>query len=245
MKVIIIAVLIVAAVLIYFLLPEIYAFRGLLAYEKQGAEEALKLYEKAYKTKRSSVKVQIRYALLNLKNGAPDKAEKLFNEIILSPKIPENKKNAAKQYRCMAYIKQGKAKEAQESAEELLEKYKTSDLYAIVGYCMILNEDERLLDFCREAYEYNSDNRDIADNYAVALTNSGDFDDAIKICDDVISENKYFPEGHYHKAAALIKKGEKEEALKELDALEDCEFKYLTTVSEEEAENLRREAERK
>lgn len=237
----IIAAAAAAIIAVYFFLPGIYAFRGLIAYEKSGIDEALKLYEKAYKTGRASIKAQIRYAILCLKSGNPEKSEKLFDEIIRSPKLENNKKNMAKQYRCMAYIKLGKIQDALEDSRELLEKYKTSDLYAIVGYCMILAKEpaDKLLSFCLEAYDYNCDNRDIADNYAVALTKAGQYEKAVDICDKVIEQNKYFPEGHYHKAAALLKLGKIEEAIKELDALDDCDFKYLTTVSDDDIENLR------
>ena len=237
----IIAVLIIAAILIFIFLPEIYAFKGLIAYQKQGAEESLRLYEKAYNTKRASAKTKIRYAILCLKNADPQKSERLLSEIIASPKIKQNQKNMAKQYRCMAYIKEGKSKEALEDSKELLEKYKTSDLYAIIGYCMALENEpaDSLLAFCGEAYDYNSDNRDIADNYAVALAKSGDYEKAIEICDEVIENNPHFPEGHFHKAAALAKLGHFDEASEELDALDDCDFKYLTTVSDEDIEKLR------
>lgn len=237
----IIAALAAAIVLLFIFLPNIYSFKGLVAYQKQGAEEALRFYEKAYNTKRASVKTKIRYAILCLKNAHPEKSEQLLNEIISSPKAKNSQKNMARQYRCMAYLKEDKTGEALEESRELLEKYKTSDLYAIVGYCMALENEpcDKLLELCSEAYDYNADNRDIADNYAVALIRNGENEKAVEICNDVIENDRYFPEGHFHKAEALLNLGKFDEAEEELDALDDCDFKYLTTISGEDISKLR------
>lgn len=233
-----------AAVVIYVCLPGIYSLKALFAYTKQDTEKAIKLYEKAYKTGRASEKSKIYYALITLRNAEPEKAVKIFNEVISSPKAKETFKNSAKQYRCLAYIKSGDAKTALEDSQELLSKYKNTDLYATVGYAMALNtvDPSELLKFCEEAYEYNGDSRDIADNYAVALIKSGNYSKAIEICNEVIEKDNYFPEGHFHKAQALVALEKFEDALGELEMLEDCDFKYMSTVSEEDAENLRQQA---
>lgn len=236
-----------AAVAVFALLPGIYAFRALSAYAKRDVEKSLELYEKAYKTGRASQKAKINYALVALRSGEPERAEKIFDEIIASPKAKEAVKNSAKQYRCLAYIKLDRCDEALAEARELLEKYKNSDLYAVAGYAMSLTAapDGELLKFCEEAYDYNGDNRDIADNLAVALVRVGEYQKAVDICDEVIEGNKYFPEGHFHKARALFAMGKYADVLEELEALEDCDFKYMTTVSDEEIAELRKRAEEK
>lgn len=229
--------------IIYRLLPNIYALRGSIAYEKDGLEAALKMYEKAYNTHRASAAALLNYALLLLRSGKPAEAEWVFNEIVLNPSLVDKKKNAAKQYRCLSYIKQGKLDDALEDCAELLAMYKNSDLYAVAGYAMLLSDKDisEKLDICREAYEYNADKRDIADNYAAALILAKDYQKALEISEDVIKENKYFPEGHYHKALALAGLGRAKEAEAELDFLEECDFSYLTTVTEEDIKAARAE----
>lgn len=244
MKWVIIAIVLVAiAALVYKFLPDIYAMRGNIAYGKSETDKALKLYQKACRTNRAGAGVKAKYAILVLRDKRPDEAERLFNEIILDKAIPEKQKAMVRQYRCMAYIKQGRIDEAYEETTELLESYKTSDLYAIAGYVMILAKKpaEDILNLCSEAYEYNDENRDIADNYALALIMSGEYARAVEICDMVIEKHERFPEGHYHKALALCKMGDFDQAADELDALDDCEFKYLTTVGDTEIEQLRNE----
>lgn len=239
-KYIVIALIVIAAV--YFFLPGIYSFCALFVYSSKGAKVSLKLYEKAYKTGRASAKAKINYAIISLRNAEPEKAEKLFDEVVASEKANEGQKNSARQYRCLVYIKQGRAEKALEEATELLKKYKNSDLYAMAGYAMSLTDTapDKLLELCTDAYEYNADNRDIADNYAVALIRAGKYFEALEICDDVTQNNRYFPEGHFHKAQAYAALGKFSEAAEELDALEDCDFKYMTTISEEDIDKLRK-----
>jgi tetratricopeptide (TPR) repeat protein len=234
-------VLAAVLVLIYMLLPNIYAFRGSFAYEKSGLEAAVRLYEKAYKTNRASVSAKLNYALLVLRDERPEEAEKIFNEIVLNPGVPDKKKNAARQYRCMAYIKQERPEEALEDSLELLERYKNSDLYAIAGYAMIMSQKplSDIMDFCSEAYEYNEDNRDIADNYAVALIMSENYKEAVTVCDKVIKKYRFFPEGHYHKALALVNLEKGSDASDELELLEDCDFNYMTTFDDDDVEKLK------
>lgn len=239
-----ILILALAAIFVigYAMLPKIYVLRGNIAYEKSGLKNAIKFYEKAYRTNRASASAKLNYALLILRDGRPEDSEKLFNEIILSPQTAPKHKNSAKQYRCMAYIKQGKAEEAFETASELLKVYKNSSLYAIAGYALLLS-DKDASKLCEEAYEYNPDNRDIADNYATSLIISGNLSEAVSICDDVIQKNRFFPEGYYHKALALKEMGKYDDALKVLEMLDDCEFNYLTTIDDDDIEKLKSETE--
>ncbi len=236
----IVLALVIVIVFVFFMLPNIYASRGSSAYRKGDLAKATMLYKKAYDTKRASLVVKLNYAQIVLRDGRPEEAEKIFDEILLDPKLVANKKNMVRQCRCMAYIKQNKAEQAIAEAEELLATYKNSELYAIIGYAMILAErpKEETLKVCEEAYEYNEDNRDIADNYALALINAQEYEEAIEVCDKVIKSNRFFPEGRYHKALALSKLGRLEQMHEELDLLEDCDFGYLTTVTDEEIDAL-------
>lgn len=233
-----IIILLILIFILYKFLPNIYAFRGSVAYQKQDIETALKYVKKSVNTGRASYTIRLRYALMLLRNKQPEEAVKSFNEIIIDPKSGAKEKNTAKQYRCMAYIKLGNTEEALEEALELLKVIKSSELYAVTGYAMILADKAEALDFCREAYEYNPDNRDIADNLATALVNTGKYEKAIEVCDKVIAKNRFFPEGHFHKAQALFKLGRNTEADAELDLLEDCDFGYLTTVTQDDINTL-------
>jgi len=237
-----IAALAAVILLGYKLLPNFYALKGNFAYEKGGIGEAVKEYEKAYKTNRASAAIRLSYADLVLRDGRFEEAETLFTQIILDLEVPLNKKNSAKQQRCVAYIKQNKIDDAYEDAQELLESYQNSGLYAIMGYAMILKNKpkDEILKFCREAYEYNKDNRDVADNYAQALILSGEYEKAIEILDKVIERYRFFPEVRFHKALCLKALGKKEEAKNELELLEECDFENLTSITDEEIDELQK-----
>ena len=235
-----ISILILIIFLLYKFLPSIYAFRSSVAYQKQNTDTALKYLKKAVDTGRASYTLKLRYALMLLRSGKPEDALQNFNLILIDPKSGSKEKNTAKQYRCMAYIKLGNIEDALEESTELLGKIKSSELYAIAGYAMTLSgkENKEILEFCEEAYKYNPDNRDIADNYAVALIGSNQFKKAIEVCDKIIEKNRFFPEGHFHKAQSLYNQGKTKEASDELELLEDCDFSYLTTVTNDDIDEL-------
>ena len=65
------------------------------------------------------------------------------------------------------------------------------------------------------------------------------YEEAVKICDEVIRRNRFFPESRYHKALALVELGREKEAIEEMELLEDCDFGYMTTVTDEEIDELR------
>ena len=64
-----IAALAAVILLGYKLLPNFYALKGNFAYEKGGIGEAVKEYEKAYKTNRASAAIRLSYADLVLRDG--------------------------------------------------------------------------------------------------------------------------------------------------------------------------------
>lgn len=240
MKLWILILILFVASMIY-QMPNIYAIMGNKAFDKKDMKKALKLYEKAYKIKRAQLGVKINYAVLVMRDERYSDALKIFEEILAKPKLAEVHRNMVRQYRCIANLKQGNVEEALREAEELSAKYENSELYSILGYAMILAKKptEEILALCEKAYEYNEDNRDIADNYAIALYLSGRYEESIKISDEVIRRNRFFPESRYHKALALVKLGREKEAVEEMELLEDCDFGYMTTITNEEIDTLR------
>lgn len=236
-----IVILVLFVVSMIYQIPNIYAIMGNKAFDKKDMKKALRLYQKAYKIKRAQLGVKINYAVLVMRDERYDDAEKIFDEILSSPKLNTVQKNMVRQFRCMSFLKQGKVEEALKEAEDLSSQYENTELYSILGYAMILAKKpaDEVLALCEKAYEYNEDNRDILDNYAIALYQVGRYEESVKICDEVIRKNRFFPESRYHKALALIELGRKNEAIEEMELLEDCDFGYMTTISDEEIDLLR------
>lgn len=240
-KIGLIATAIVAAIIIYSSVPAFYARKGNMLFAEGKDSEALEWYEKAVGTGRANILIRISYAFLLLKTGNPEKAETVLNEIIISKGVHDDKRNMAKQNRCMVYYKLGRLDEAIEEAEELFKTYKNTTVYGMLGYFKILSGEDlnSVLDFCLEAYDYNSDDRDILDNLSIVYYKLGEYDKAKEISEKLLETAPKFVEAYYHGAQIAEKCGEYDRALELLEDIEDCKRSYMTTVSEEEIEELR------
>lgn len=229
---------------IYRMLPSYYVMQGNKAFAA-GDEEATYLwYKKAYDTGRTKVKMKTSYAYILMRTGRVDEAEKVLDPIIRVKRLEPEKKNPAKIQRCMVYYKQGRLDEAISDAQELLDSgYKNSNLYGLLGYLKILRNDpmDETLALCEEAYDYNSDNRDIVDNLTLCYYKQGRYEEAEKLSDEIVKNHPDFTEGYYHGAQIAMKLNKRDKAKEYLDKIGQCKRSSMTTVSEEEIAALREE----
>ncbi|MBQ8637240.1 MAG: tetratricopeptide repeat protein [Clostridia bacterium] len=223
----------------------VYALFGSRAYRNNNTQKAIKWFEKAIATGKASGTIRNNYAMLLLKTGNPKGAEEEFNTVINSKSCTAEEKRSARQYRCMAYLKQGKKVIALSGAKELFAEAKNTITYALMGYLMQLTntDNNELLALCEEAYDYNSDDRDIIDNLIVALIRNNQLDRAKKLAAELRKSHPTFVEAFYHSALIELKLGNKEAAKEHLSNIPDCRRSFLTTVSEEEIALLEKEAE--
>lgn len=238
------AVVVALCFILYWNIPFFYARSGNKAFSEENQKKAVELYEKAYKTGRASADTILTYGILLLRNAKPQEAVTVFNLIVMNASYKNEVKNKAKQYRSLAYYKLGNTEDALEDAEEVFESYKNTLGYSLLGYLKIaLNKPiDEIYAFCKEAYEYNSDDRDICDNMAVACIRSGELDKAKEIIDEMIEKFPTFTEAYYHGAVVSLKSGDREKAKELINLIDEkCKRTYLTTVSEEEIESLKNE----
>jgi len=231
--------------ILYKSVPSFYAKKGNAEFNDRNFEKALYYYEKAYKTGRASAPISLTYGILLLRLGKVEEAEVVFNMIILSrdKKVTAAMKNKTRQYRALAYFKTGRVDDALEEAYDIFENFKSSVSYGLLGYLKIATgaPADDIYRFCTEAYEYNSDDRDIADNMVVALILKGDLEKAKEYADKLLKSNPEFTEAHYHAAVVYKKLGDNKKALEALESIDaQCTRTYLTTVSVEEIEELKR-----
>ncbi len=229
---------------IYRFIPSYYEMKGNQAYASGDEEACRQWYKKAYDTGRTKVQMKTSYAYILLRTGYADEAEKILDPIIRVKGLAPEKKNLAKQQRCMVYYKQGRIDEALEEAMELYEaEYRTTNLYGMIGYFKLISDAplEETTAFCEEAYEYNSDSRDILDNLSICYYRSGRYENAERISNELLKENSDFVEGCYHGAQIALKLGKIDKARECLEKLAECRRSMMTTVTEEEIEKLRRE----
>lgn len=237
----------VAALAIFLVrkLPAIYALLGTRAYANNDTDKALRLYKKATTMGKSSGSIRNNYAMLLLRTGNPVAAQAEFDAVVCGKGYTAEEKLAAKQYRCMAYLKQGQTETAYSEVKELFADVKNTLTYGIIGYIsqLVDVDDKELLDLCTEAYDYNSDDRDIVDNLVVASIRNNRLEYASELAATLRDKHPTFVEAFYHSALIEVKLGNKAKAREYLAHIPDCRRSYLTTVSEAEIESLAREAE--
>lgn len=231
----------VIAYILYNSMPSFYAAKGSRAFSEQKTDEARAWYEKAYKTGRASASIANMYGFLLLRCAMPEEAEKVFTYVILHQKKDAAAVMKAKQYRALVYYKTGREDEAYEDASELFESCRNTMSYSLLGYLMTAMQKplEETLAFCREAYDYNSDERDIVDNLLVVEYRAKNFERAGELADELLAAHPEFTEAHYHGALAYAALGDNERAREALNGAEQCTRTYLTTVSEEEIAELK------
>ncbi len=239
----IVATVLGVAYIVFINRASIYARKGFMALQKKDNKKALEYYEKAYKTNKASADIVLTYGIMLLRNARPEEAEFIFNLTVLNPRAKAEVKNKAKQYRALTYYKLGREDEALEDAQEIFESYKNSFSYGLLGYLMLAtNQDlDATYKICLEAYEYNSDDRDICDNMLVCYLRKNELEEAKKVSDLMIERFTTFTETYYHSAILYKKLGDNEKAKSLLEKIsENCVRTYLTTVSEEEIEELKK-----
>lgn len=233
---------------IYALMPAFYEIQANKAYQAGDFNKSRDWYKKAYDTNRAKVNTKTSYAYILMRTGEMDLAETILNGIIRTKGIKTEQKNYAKQQRCMVYYKQGKLDEAIEEANEIFDNgnYKNTTLYGMLGYFKYLTEPaEDALKFCLEAYEYNSDDRDITDNLSLCYYKIGEYEKAKELSDKIISQNPQFVEAYYHGAQIAVKCGDYSTAKEYLEKIPDCRWSNMTTVTHEEVDTLTKEVNEK
>ena len=237
-----IALFLTLTYIIYVNVPTFYSIKGNKAINDGDIKRALKLYEKAYKTKRASASVCMSYGVLLLRCGQPEESLTILNNIILNSNAKPNMKIEAKQYRTLNYYKLGQIDEALEEAQEIFEKYKNTVSYGLLCYLKLATNQpiDEVFQLCEEAYDYNADDRDIVDNLAWAFIKKGDFEKARELCDMMLEKFPAFTEAYYHGAICYSKLGNVEKAKELLELIDtNCRRTYLTTVSVDEIKELK------
>ncbi len=221
-----------------------FEMKANMEFQNGNIQNALKLYEKAYNSKNRKFSVDVSYARALLRSGNTEKALELMNNI-LSLSLSKEMKTTAKQTRCLINYKLGNIDEAYEEAYELYYDYNftTSNMRGLMGFMMLLKgvPMDETIKFCEEAYDYDSDNRDIVDNLAVCCYKTKDYKKGLELCEDLTDEHPKFVEGWYHGAQMLSALGEKKRALEWLEKITECNRTGMTTVSEEEIDELKKQ----
>lgn len=224
-------------------LPALYAMAGARSYNSDKDEAAISWYERAVDTGRADAKIYSAYILILMRTGRLKSAQSALNLAIANPKIATADKYILKCYRCLVYFKTGNGEEALSDAREIFECYKNTTVYGLLGYLMLATDEspDKTLDFCLEAYDYNSDDRDIVDNLVLAYYKLGRLDEAEDLAAKLREMSPSFVEAQYHSALIARARGKIEEAREFVKNIDSCLRTALTTVGEEEIEDFKKE----
>ncbi len=187
--------------------------------------------------------VKMEYSYILMRTGQFEEAEQIINNILSKP-VDKSLRGRAILQRCLCYYKQNNLSEALEDAYALYnDGFRSMTLYGLLGYFKVLDNPraQETFDFCLEAYEYASDDRDICDNLLICYYNRGEYQKAKEISDSVLENNPKFVEAWYHAAQIDVKLGDYKSAKEKLDKIEDCNRSYMTTISIEEVNSLMEE----
>lgn len=230
---------------VYKNLPAFYALLGARAYNSGNDEKTLHYYEKSIDTGRADAKIYTTYVLILMRTGKLKKALAVCNAAIASKRIAAAQKYMLKCYRCLIYYKTGEGAEGLADAKKIFENYKNTTVYGLLGYLMLALDEprEKTLGFCLEAYDYNSDDRDITDNLVLAYYKNGELDKAESLAVELVEMSPAFVEAYYHSALIAKALGKTDKAKEFLGNIDNCLRTALTTVSEEEIKNLKKELE--
>lgn len=249
---VILGIIVSFAVLIYgivIFMPAWWSLQAQRAFAEGDFKKSEKLFKKSVNTGRASINVKINYAYVLMRTGKFNEAEKILDLIVRTkgPKY-EKERRSAKQQRCMVYYKQDRLDEAIEDATEMFnDGYKNTQLYGMLGYFKLIKGDnlEEATKFCEEAYDYNSDDRDITDNLALCYYEKGDYEKAEELSDKIVKEAPKFVEAYYHGAQIAIKRGKYKKAKNLMSHIDNCRWSAMTTVSREAVDELNKLIERK
>ena len=218
--------------------------KGDKAYAADDLDGAISYYKKGVDTGRAKFKKKVMYSFLLTRADRPDDALEVLNPLLMNKYLKPEQRFLAKQYRCMANYRKGDIDEALEEARELFDNgYKNTFLYSMIGYFMILKKEDpkKILEFCKEAYEYNSDERDIIDNLTTACILNNDMENAKQFADLAVEKFPDFVEGRYHAALVYTKLKDKETALFHIDNMDNCKRTPMTTITENDINELKKQ----
>lgn len=214
----------------------LYGFMGNLKFQQGQVEESMKWLEKAANRPDCKLPILIVYSFLLLKYGETEKAERLLERAKPMPKSRPMQMNY--DINCaMLLWKKGKVDEAVAEFERLNAEFRNSNIMGSLGYMYIVKGDlDKALEFNRQAYEYNNTNATIVDNLGQTLLLRGEYEEALRVYEELMKLDPKFPDCHYHHGLVLEALDRKEEALAKIREALNYNLSRLSALTREDIE---------
>lgn len=207
-------------------------------------EKALQWFERGYK-RGMTIGQQEAYAYYLLREGKTERAEKIYNHLLIQRLKPELRLKLRSDY-AVLLLKTGRIDEAIEELEEITVNYVNTTTYGTLGYLYLLKNNRRKAEsYNKEAYDYNSSDPVILDNCVQLYIKMGRFSEAKKYADELIEKKPYFVEAYYDAAYVYMKLGDFDTALDLVENGKKCRITFMSTITAEELERFEKNLQEK
>ena len=231
--------LVLLAIICWFRRATILTHLASRAYFINGdVQKGEKFYKLAYKTGEMNTSCKLSYSSFCLRENNHEKARRLLNEIINSKKSATPDKINAKHNLAVLTWKEGDLDGAVKMLEILHKEMPATNSYGTLGvlYLEKAKRDknfEEYLPFMKEAYDYNSSDKTIADNLGELYYNLGEYDKAKEVYDELLTKELFTPMPYYNYALVLKALGDIDGARKYFDKALSCRFTSVLTITRE------------
>lgn len=207
-------------------------------YIKGNVEKGEKFYKMAYKTGNMDAQSKISYSAFCLRENRFDKGRRLLNEVINSSRTSTSDKINAKHNLAVLTWKEGNLQEAINIATIVHKEMPTTNTYGTLGVLLLekAKEDKNfseVLEFFLEAYDYNEDDKTIADNLGELYYNMGEYEKADEVYSNLLTKQLFTPMPYYNYGLVLKELGRIDEARENFEKALACRFTSVLTVTKE------------
>lgn len=202
------------------------------------AEKAEKYFKKAYDTGIMTADDKISYSSFCLRENKFHKGKRLLTEVINSSRTSTVDKISAKHNLAVLIWKEGDLDEALRILEIVHKEMPATSTYGTLGV-LYLEKAKRdgdyasYKDFLTEAYDYNADDKTIADNLGEYYLHTGEYEEAKEIYDTLLKVQQNTPMPYYNYGLVLKQLGDLEGAADTFRKALTCRFTAVLTVTPE------------
>ena len=236
--------------LLYFKHAEFLMLRGNGIYNKGDRAKGLELMEKAYNTGKLKSAMVVYYSYCLIRENMNEKAYEVLDKYIKDGKGSMADICRAKHNKAILLWKDGRLDEAFEVMKEVHGDMPATDTYGTLGLLYIEmaeknpSMEEEAAAFMEEAYEYNADDRTIADNMGTVYLKRGELDKAEEVYKVLLANPQPSPTPYYRYACVLEKKGNYEDAEDMLNKALRCSFTGVTVIKRQDVTDALERVER-
>jgi tetratricopeptide (TPR) repeat protein len=224
------------------LIGNIYGFLGYYNHSRRKTDKALNWYKKAEEHDVTNPNFQMAYGVLLLRSGQFQKAQDLFNKLLVFFPRNQQVRTNAKINLSLTYWKLGDIEAAVETMTDVHNRLKNSKTYGTLGYLLVDAGDyEKALQFNLEALDYDDTDSVVLDNIGQTYYRMGDTEKAFEYFKKAYEQNEEQAVTLYHLGVLHAQRDQVNEAKEMLEKALACNISALSTISREAIENKLKE----